>query len=484
MKYSPTYFTITLILLCCSILSIGQDTVANFSEPIEKEADFKPIEFFDLGSHYGLLLGNKKSATPFTFFHFDSTLSVVKQIHLEATKGAKFLNSYVVNGQPCLFYSRANQTNEQELLVFKIDPLGEIMPPFVLTKFKNNGGYKTGFKLAISDNSKKLVVLVEHAFEKSKNEKITLILFNENLKLTKIANKTLDVLVKHKRKNFPIISNNGSVYIVKKFFHKKSQYYVMFLNGASLEEAKISLRTREVVSLRYSIAEDDQLHVFGFFSSPIFNNYEGVFSLKFNKSVHPVFKKEAFLTERVVHSFKSKKEIKTHGFGLDNFHLKSIFKDSLANHFLVAEHLYVSHDKMGSTGFRKGLLVVKFDKLGNFIWSSPLLIGQNELFKKIGSNWTSSIVYMVNSQVNIVYNQLNYKSKKNAELEGNNLHKIVHLALDNLGNPVKKAVSKLGEFDGDRMGVVPKYLNANEESVFLMLQNETKKSFRIVKFGD
>ena len=127
---------------------------------------------------------------------------------------------------------------------------------------------------------------------------------------------------------------------------------------------------------------------------------------------------------------------------------------------------------------------MKFDKLGNFIWSSPLLIGQNELFQKIGSNWTSSIVYMVNSQVNIVYNQLNYKSKKNAELEGNNLHKIVHLALDNLGNPVKKAVSKLGEFDGDRMGVVPKYLYANEESVFLMLQNETKKSFRIVQLGD
>ena len=483
MKCTFKYLTFLIYFFSCSLAINGQDTNVVFGSVQNKLPNSKPIDCFQLEENYGFILGHNKTKAPLNFFFFDSSFSLLKQSEIKHSAASGFIQSLIINNQPHLFCSKTNETGEQELLVQTIEISGEISAPIILTKYKNNGGYKTAYKIAVSSDSKKVVVLVEQPFQKDKKEKITLILYDKELKLQKINTKTLDVIVKHKRKNFPIIANDGSVYVLKKYYNKKSQFYIYFFNNETKEQAKISLRSRDVISLTYNISEDGVLNVFGFFSAPLKSNYEGVFSLRFNKSVHPEYRNEVFLTQNVVQAFKSKKEIKSKGYGLDNFHLKSIFVDSLNNYFLVAEHFLIKNDKNVSEHYRKGLLIVRFNSKGNFIWAEPLLLEQLELYEKKVNSWISSIPFSFNNQLNIIYNSVNYKAKKSAEKTGNTIFNIHWIKFDKNGIQTKIPTSKLNEFKGQEMGLMPKFVAQNENEIILLMQNENKNKFRLIKLN-
>ena len=483
MKYIVKYFTFLTCFFSCFLAINGQDTNVVFGSIYDKMPNSKPIDFFQLEKNYGFILGDKKSKAPHNFFYFDSVFSLINQTEIKHSAESGFIQSLIINKQPHLFCTRTSESGEQELLVQTIKSSGEISDPFILTKYKNNGGYKTAFKIAVSIDSKKVVVLVEQPYQKDKKEKITLIFYDKDLKLEKITTKTLDVVVKHKRKNFPIIANDGSVYVLKKYYNKKSQFYIYFFENDIKEQAKISLRNREVTSLMYTIKEDGILNVFGFFSSPMQVNYEGVFSLKFNKSVHPQYKNEVFLTQKMVNAFKSKKEIKTKGYGLDNFHLKSIFVDSSNNSFLVAEHFKITNNKNISEHYRKGLVVVRFNKKGNFIWGEPLLLEQLELYDKKGNSWISSIPFIFNNKLNVIYNSVNYKAKSREELVGNSIFNTYRIEFNKNGVPTKKAISKIYNYEQEKMGLMPKLISQDKNGIILLMQNESKNKFRLIKLN-
>ena len=481
MKCTFKYFTFLSCLFSCFLAINGQDTNVVFGSIHNKMPNSKAIDFFELEENYGFILGNNKTKEPYKFFYFDSIFSFLNETEIKLSAKSGFIQSLIINNQPHLFCSKTNEIGEQELFVQKIENNGEISAPFILTKYKNNGGYKTAFKIAVSTDSKKVVVLVEQPYQKDKKEKITLIFYDKELRLKKITTKTLDVIVKHKRKNFPIIANDGSLYILKKYYNKKSQFYIYFFNNDTKEQAKISLRTREVISLTYNITEDGILDVFGFFSSPFQANYEGVFSLRFNKSVHSEFKKEIFLTQKIVQAFKSKKEIKSKGYGLDNFHLKSIFVDSLNNSFLVAEHFLMKNEKNISERYRKGLVVVRFNAKGNFVWGEPLLIEQLEKYDKMSNSWISSIPFIFNNQLNVIYNSVNYKAKKSEETTGNAIFNTHWIEFNKNGIQEKKSISKINDFEGEKMSLMPKLISQDKDGIVFLLQNENKNKFRLIK---
>ena len=479
MKCWCNCFATLLVLFFLTNEINAQDTTCIYGSVFEKFPESKPLDFYCLDANYGLVLGKKKSKNPFKFVFLDSNLIVKSQVDLSFPSNS-FVNSLVVDNKPYLFFSKTNAEGQQELMVQMVNSNGQLANPYVLTSFKNIGGYKVNFKLAVSKNSKKVVLLVEHPYEKQKHEKFTLILFDERLKLIQIVNKTLDVLYKHKRINFPVVSDDGSVYVIKKHFDKKTQYYIFHLKGSDVEEAKIGLRSRDVVSLRYLANDKGELNVFGFFKSPIHLNYEGVFSMRFNNSVHPEFKKEVFLTEKTVGAFKSKKEIKTKGFGLDNFKINKLLTDTSGNFFLVAGHLFRSQLKIGSEHFRKGLVAVKFSKTGNFIWSSPFVYNQYELFSKQGS-WASFIPFVDDKELNIIYNSINYKLKKPEQMHANTFIKTNRIGFDKLGMPIDKKIDKIYGFKGGKMGLIPDLLAKNGKNIFLLFQNEQKTESRVVR---
>ena len=460
---------------------ISQDTVCLKGNEFDKTAESKPTDFYFLENNFGLVLGKKKSKIPYKFIFFDSSLNASTQYDFPF-EPQSFVESLVVNEQPHLFFSRTNAEGKQELIVQKIDSKGKFLPHFTLTTFNNLGGYKVNYKIAVSEDSKKIVLLVEHPFQKQSHEKITLILFDEQLQLIKIVDKTLDVLCKHKRTNLPIISNNGSVYILKKYFNKKSQYYIFHLNENEVEQAKISLRTRDVVSLRYLVNENGVLNVFGFFKSPIVLNYEGFFSMRYDNSVQPDFRKEFFLPSSIVAKFKSKKEIKNKGFGLDDFKIKRLLTDSSGNFFLIASHHSRFQIKEGVENYRKGLVVFKFSKAGNYIWSSPFLYNQHELTNRAGL-WGSFISYIDNNELNIIYNSVNYKSKKTEEFQHNSFLSTNSVSFDDMGRSSTKQFSLIYNFMGEKMGFVPSLISKNENELYLMLENENKTKGRLIKLA-
>ena len=483
MKYIVKYF-IFLICFYSHLLAVkGQDTNVVFGSIQEKMPNSKPIDFFQLEKNCGFIIGEKKTKLPYKFLFFDSSLTLISESEIKFSANAGYVQSIFVNKQLHFFCSKTNELGEQELLVQKVGENGLISVPSVLTKYKNNGGYKTAFKVSVSSDHKKIVVLVEQPFQKDKKEKITLIVFDETLKLQKITTKTLDVMVKHKRKNFPIIANDGSVYVLKKFYNKKSQFYIYFFNNETKEQAKISLRNRDVISLMYTISDEGVLNVFGFFSSPLHANYEGVFSLRYNKSVHPEFRNEVFLTEKMVHSFKSKKEIKSKGYGLDNFHLKSIIVDSLNNTFLIAEHFKINNEKNITEHYRKGLIVVRFNKKGNFVWGEPLLLEQHEKYEKKKNSWSSSIPFIFNNKLNVIHNSVNYKAKKNDPVLGNTIFNSHWASFDKNGMATKNIMTKINEFSGERMSLMPKLISQGENELMLLMQNENKNKFRLIKIS-
>ncbi len=229
MKYIVKYF-IFLICFYSHFLAVkGQDTNVVFGSIQEKMPNSKPIDFFQLEKNCGFIIGDKKTKLPYKFLFFDSSLTLISESEIKFSANAGYVQSIFVNKQLHFFCSKTNELGEQELLVQKVGENGLISVPSVLTKYKNNGGYKTAFKVSVSSDHKKIVVLVEQPFQKDKKEKITLIVFDETLKLQKITTKTLDVMVKHKRKNFPIIANDGSVYVLKKFYNKKKSVLYLFL---------------------------------------------------------------------------------------------------------------------------------------------------------------------------------------------------------------------------------------------------------------
>ena len=64
-----------------------------------------------------------------------------------------------------------------------------------------------------------------------------------------------------------------------------------------------------------------------------------VFLFKYDDDLTLVHKNQYHFNEKIIKTFKSPKEIKEKGFGLDKFLLTSFKMDAKGNHYLVAEHL-------------------------------------------------------------------------------------------------------------------------------------------------
>ena len=97
--------------------------------------------------------------------------------------------------------------------------------------------------------------------------------------------------------------------------------------------------------------------------SPVRYNYEGFFLLKYDSDLQLIHKNQYALSEKIIKSFKSSKEIKESGFGLDKFIITDFSLDESQNHYLLAEHISKVNSKK-HIGFLKDLSV-KFNKNGN-----------------------------------------------------------------------------------------------------------------------
>lgn len=246
-----------------------------------------------------------------------------------------------------------------------------LVPKDIFTE-PNISGYPSNFKIPIKNNSENLTILVELPFQSDKNEDIKILSLNSTMEVVKEVYNKLELKFKSKRDNRVLISNNGQAYLLKQFWKRGNHFYIYKLGQQVISEKEIKLNQRKVAALDYFFNSKNELVISGFYSSPVRFNYEGFFLLKFDSDLDLIHKNQYLLSENIVKSFKSSKEIKESGYGLDNFMVTNFNLDQQGNHFLLAEHLTKINSKKDKVWYSKGFILIKFNKNGNYIWGCPV----------------------------------------------------------------------------------------------------------------
>ena len=462
-----------------------QDSIVNYSDFGNKSQDESSLGFYNIDKQYFLLIGNKKNIENINVHVYDSILIETRKNKLNL-KGHDWIKSIYIHNKLVIFTSFTNSNNQEELYVHTISNIGEMSSTTIITKTQNHGGYKAKYKVISSENQEKLIIFIEQAFYKEKNEKISILYLDADFSIVNRLDKTLDRIDKNKKTNIPLISNDGCLYILKRHWDKGNKYYLYISYAGEFHETEIKLRNRKIAAMEYIIDKSGNLILAGFFTSPIRFNFEGCFTFEYKKSTHYSYKNEFIFPEKIINKFKSKKEIKSTGYGLDNFHSRKLILDSIGNQYLISEHHKFFHNKKDFKHIRKGIVAIKFTKRGKYIWGSPIITNQIENNKK--SSWSSFISYINNGRLNILYNVINddhhnnHDEKKTYSTYGENaLYGANKIKFLNSGLTEQKPILIYKNKSNQKIALTHPILMKKNNTIFLIMQSEDKTKFRIVE---
>ena len=329
---------------------ISQELNLSFSQHISCSKDYKPLSCFSFNSNN--ILFQKKTNSKSCDLKvnvFDSHLDEVKRFNV-VLKDEKFLGIRNIFNEIYLFTSFDNGI-ETTLKYRELDITSNFLSSKNLFVEKNKSGYSSNYILGEKTFEDKFHFLVELPFQNGKQEDIKTITIDNKLNVVNEVYNKLNLLFASKRDNKILLSNNGVVYLFKKFWQKGNHFYIYKLGQEIITELQIKLNNKKIAALDYFFNSKNEIVIAGFYSSPIRFNYEGFFLTRYDEDLHLVHKNQYLLTENVVHAFKSSKEIKETGFGLDKFIITDFSLDSIGNYYLLSENISKTLLKRKFVGF-------------------------------------------------------------------------------------------------------------------------------------
>ena len=350
----------------------------SFSQHVPYSNEYKPFSCFSYNS-YNILFQKKinSKSCDLKVNVFDSHLDDVNHFNI-VLNDENFLGIRSIFNEIYLF-TFFNNGVESILRCRVLDINSNFISPKNLFVEKNKSGYSSNYILGEKTFENKFHFLVELPFQNGKQEDIKTITIDNQMNIVNEVYNKLDLLFTSKRDNKILLSNNGVVYLLKKFWEKGNNFYVYKLGQEIISEVQIKLNNRKIAALDYFFNSKDELVLSGFYSSPIRFNYEGFFLLRYDENLHLVHKNQYSLTENIVQTFKSSKEIKESGFGLDKFIITDFSLDSIGNYYLLSENISKTTIKAETYWVSSGFFVIKFNKNGNFIWGSPVPLNQQNI---------------------------------------------------------------------------------------------------------
>ena len=354
---------------------ISQKLNLSFSQHVPYSKDYKPLSCISYKSNNILFQKkiNSKSCD-LKVNIFDSHLDEVNHFNV-LLKDENFIAIRHIFGEIYLFTS-FNNSVETILKCRVLDINSNFLPPKNLFTEKNKSGHLSNYILGEKTFENKFHFLVELPFQNGKREDIRSITIDNKLNIVNEVYNKLDLLFASKRNNKVLLSNNGVVYLLKKFWKKGNHFYIYKLGQEIFSEVQIKLNNRKIAALDYFFNSADELVIAGFYSSHIRFNYEGFFLHRYDENLNLVHKNQYLLTENIVQAFKSSKEVKESGFGLDKFIIKDFSLDSTGNYYLLSENIAKTTIKEETYWVSSGFFVIKFNINGNFIWGSPVPLNQ------------------------------------------------------------------------------------------------------------
>ena len=387
---------------------ISQKLNLSFTQHVPFSKDYKPLSCISYKSNNILFQKkiNSKSCD-LKVNIFDSHLDNVNHFNV-LLEDENFIGIRHIFGKIYLFTS-VNNGVETILKCRVLDITSNFLPPKNLFTEKNKSGHLSNYILGEKTFENKFHFLVELPFQNGKREDIRSITIDNKLNIVNEVYNKLDLLFASKRNNKVLLSNNGVVYLLKKFWKKGNHFYIYKLGQEIFSEVQIKLNNRKIAALDYFFNSADELVIAGFYSSHIRFNYEGFFLHRYDENLNLVHKNQYLLTENIVQAFKSSKEVKESGFGLDKFIIKDFSLDSTGNYYLLSENIAKTTIKEETYWVSSGFFVIKFNINGNFIWGSPVPLNQQH--KEL--NFIGTFLVNSNHSKRYFYNDLqNLKLRK------------------------------------------------------------------------
>ena len=347
----------------------------SFSQHVPYSKDYKPLSCISYKSNNILFQKkiNSKSCD-LKVNIFNSHLDNVNHFNI-LLKDENFIGIRHIFGEIYLFTSFSNSV-ETILKCRILDITSNFLPPKNLFTEKNKSGYTSNYILGEKTFENKFHFLVELPFQNGKREDIRSITVDNKLNIVNEVYNKLDLLFTSKRNNKILLSNNGNVYLLKKFWKKGNYFYIYKLGQEKISEIQIKLNNRKIAALDYFFNSADELVIAGFYSSPKRFNYEGFFLHRYDENLNLVHKNKYLLTENIVKAFKSSKEVRESGFGVDKFIITDFSLDSTGNYYLLSENISKTTIKEETYWVSSGFFVIKFNVNGNYIWGSPVTLNQ------------------------------------------------------------------------------------------------------------
>ncbi len=363
-------FLYAFFLSTLSFSLFAQDLKLSFSEPFDAN-DLHSITCIPIENKFVHVQQERNSDKCALMFHvFNAQLK--KETSFEINKPNFTLLSVKCFFEDIFVFASYNE-NKHTHLVYATLKLDSGLTSFKeLFKEPHKTGYPTSFVFPEKSYNSELCILAELPFVQNKNEDVKLLTFNNQMKLTNVVYNKLEIAFEANRDNKLIVSPKGRYYLIKTHWDKGNNFTIYKLGKEIIQEVVIKLNRNKISALDYFFNAKNELVIAGFYTSQIRYNYEGYFLLRYDSDLNLVHKNQYYFSEEIVKTFKTTKEIKESGFGLDKFILTSFNLDQEGNHFLVAEHLGRKKIKELNNWHSMGMVVIKFNRNGNYVWACPI----------------------------------------------------------------------------------------------------------------
>ncbi len=279
---------------------------------------------------------------------------------------------------------------------------------------------KGGFDYAISRDSSKLLIFSEMPYSRSKEDKISMNVYDNNLQL--LWKK--DVELPYLDRNFEVenyeVSVNGDVYILGKIteqqaglFNALEYHYVVIAyrnEGQDIKTYKVQLPDNFITEVTIRTTNNDDLICVGFYSERSTEGMKGAFYFKINAQTEQAYdiRKGAF-QPAFLEQFMSKRRAKKGKAELYRYKLDQLILRSDGGVLIVAEQFYVRvvtrTDVNGfmtttTTYHYNDIIAVNINPDGTIAWATRIPKYQSD-----GTGTFSSYAFMVNrGKLFFIYN--------------------------------------------------------------------------------
>lgn len=446
-----TIYSILFLLLLWGTISIqAQVNSFEWSSPVDK-LDAKISKIITLDSSNVVVFKPQASSVRMDVFHLNG-----KQTQLNINFKGKFKTIMKVSNSLVVFSTVYDVKSKKNQLFAKV-VTERLKKEILLAEQTLVGKLHNKFKVSVSPDFKKILVLTEKPHSKGKKEMVVFNVYNENFEELRSKPYVMNSIYSQKRRiNVPIINNNGDVYVLKRYrVQSQSKYYVIGFNSAgNVSFNEFKLNYKPIKDAQYALDNEGELVIGGTYTSPNSLRAEGSYIAKYDVSGNMIFRKEYGFRHETLLAFTSEKSLKKNGLGLFSFRTNSVLiqKENIA---LILEH---RESKANSkTGINKelkdGIIICAFNMEGNFIWDRPLRMNQEDLTEK--GYWNSFVCFndTAKNNLSIIYNEIGYFDKKADNNFGENVAVGArNIVVDNQGN--FKVVPVRDSFKGATMDLV------------------------------